>query len=113
VIGAQFLEAPTLCLGQHPLLSIGGFLGVGSHMVIVPYDSLKFVDDKASLPGGTKDGLRMLPEFVYASDRAARHHRDSDWPLPQLGRSTGSRRPNRLADSLLPSVAISMMLPPA
>jgi hypothetical protein len=55
--------------GKEPyaVLSIGGFLGMGAHMVIVPYDSLKFVDDKATLPGGTKDGLRMLPEFVYAT----------------------------------------------
>jgi PRC-barrel domain len=32
--------------GKDPyaVLSIGGFLGVGSHFVAVPYDSLKFVD---------------------------------------------------------------------
>ena len=56
--------------GKRPyaVLSIGGFLGMGSHMVIVPYDSLKFTDNKVTLPGGTKEGLKMLPEFKYASE---------------------------------------------
>jgi hypothetical protein len=50
------------------VLSIGGFLGLGSHMVVVPYESLKLVDNKIVLPGGTKDRLRMLPEFKYAAN---------------------------------------------
>jgi hypothetical protein len=49
------------------VLSIGGFLGMDSHLVIVPYDSLKLVDNKIVLPGGTKDMLKMLPEFKYAA----------------------------------------------
>ena len=55
--------------GKRPyvVLSIGGFLGMGSHMVIVAYDSLKFTDNKAMLPGGTKEGLKMLPEFKYTA----------------------------------------------
>ena len=47
------------------VLSIGGFLGMGAHLVVVPYDSLKFVDKKVVLPGGTKDSLKMLPVFKY------------------------------------------------
>jgi PRC-barrel domain len=56
--------------GKDPyaVLSIGGFLGMGSHLVAVPYDSLKFTDKKFVLPGGTKEGLKMLPEFKYASE---------------------------------------------
>ena len=56
--------------GKEPfaVLSIGGFLGMGSHLVAVPYDSLKFVDKKFELPGGTEEGLKMLPEFKYASE---------------------------------------------
>ena len=49
------------------VLSIGGFLGLGSHMVVVPYESLKLVDNKIVLPGGTKDTLKVLPEFKYAA----------------------------------------------
>src|SRR3981081_3353617 len=49
--------------GKEPyaVLSIGGFLGMGTHMVVVRYDSLKFADNKIVLPGGSKDGLKMLP----------------------------------------------------
>jgi sporulation protein YlmC with PRC-barrel domain len=49
------------------VLSIGGFLGIDTHLVVVPYDSLKLVDNKIVLPGGTKDTLKMLPEFKYAA----------------------------------------------
>src|ERR1700741_5670276 len=44
--------------GKDPyaVLSIGGFLGVGSRLVAGPYDSLKFVAKKFVLPGGTKEG---------------------------------------------------------
>ena len=55
--------------GKEPyaVLSIGGFLGMGTHLVAVPYETLKSIDDKIVLPGGTKNSLRMLPEFKYAS----------------------------------------------
>ena len=49
------------------VLSIGGFLGMDSHLVVVPYDSLNLVDNKIVLRGGTKDTLKMLPEFKYAA----------------------------------------------
>jgi hypothetical protein len=49
------------------VLSIGGFLGMDTHMVVVPYGSLKLVDNKVVLSGGTKDMLKMLPEFKYAA----------------------------------------------
>ena len=51
--------------GKQPyaVLSIGGFLGMGTHLVMVPYDTLKFAGDQVILPGGTKEGLKMLPEF--------------------------------------------------
>lgn len=56
--------------GKQPfaVLSIGGFLGMGSHLVAVPYDSLKLVDKKLVLAGGTKEGLKRLPEFKYAGE---------------------------------------------
>jgi sporulation protein YlmC with PRC-barrel domain len=50
------------------VLSIGGFLGIGARLVVVPYDSLKLVENKIVLPGGTKDTLKMLPEFKYATE---------------------------------------------
>jgi hypothetical protein len=56
--------------GKEPfaVLSIGAFLGMGSHLVAVPYDSLKLVDKRLMLPGGTKESLKMPPEFKYASE---------------------------------------------
>jgi hypothetical protein len=55
--------------GKQPyaVLSVGGFLGMGTHLVVVRYDTLKFVDKKVVLPGGTKEGLKRLPEFKYAT----------------------------------------------
>jgi hypothetical protein len=56
--------------GKQPyaVLSVGGFLGMGTRLVVVPYDTLKFVDKKVVLPGGSKEGLKMLPEFKYATE---------------------------------------------
>jgi hypothetical protein len=55
--------------GKQPyaVLSVGGFLGMGTRLVVVPYDTLKFADKKVILPGGTKEGLKLLPEFKYAT----------------------------------------------
>jgi sporulation protein YlmC with PRC-barrel domain len=49
------------------VLQVGGFLGLGGHLVAVPYDSL-VVDDsgqKITLPGASKDELKKLSEFNY------------------------------------------------
>ena len=56
--------------GKEPyaFLSVGGFLGMGTRLVVIRYDSLKFADNKIVLPGGTKDGLKMLPAFQYSKD---------------------------------------------
>jgi PRC-barrel domain protein len=53
--------------GKQPyaVLSVGGFLGMGAHLVVVPYETLKFDEKRVILPGGTKESLRMLPEFKY------------------------------------------------
>jgi hypothetical protein len=55
--------------GKQPyaVLSVGGFLGMGTRLIVVPYDTLTFTDKKVMLPGGTKDGLKMLPEFKYTA----------------------------------------------
>ena len=51
----------------YSVLSVGGFLGVGSKLVAVPYQSLQISDTKMVLPGGTKDQLKALPEFKYST----------------------------------------------
>jgi hypothetical protein len=54
--------------GKEPfaVLSVGGFLGMGTRLIIVRYDSLKLVGNKVVLLNGTKEGLKALPEFNYA-----------------------------------------------
>src|SRR5438132_929411 len=49
--------------GKQPyaVLSIGGFLGMGTRLVVVPYEMLRFGDKRVTLPGGTKKALKMLP----------------------------------------------------
>src|ERR1700749_2754483 len=49
------------------VLSVGGFLGVGSKYVVVPYSALQVRDKKMVLPGATKDSLKALPDFQYSS----------------------------------------------
>ena len=48
------------------VLSVGGFLGMGTKYVVVPYSALKVQDKKMVLPGATKESLKALPEFKYA-----------------------------------------------
>jgi len=47
------------------VLSVGGFLGIGTKYVVVPFSSLQVKDKKMMLPGATKDSLMALPEFKY------------------------------------------------
>jgi sporulation protein YlmC with PRC-barrel domain len=49
------------------VLQVGGFLGIGKHLVAVPYDSLQISEDgkKVALPGASKDELKKLSEFKY------------------------------------------------
>ena len=49
------------------IIQVGGFLGIGSHLVAVPYTSLQISDDgkHVVLPGATKEQLKNLPEFKY------------------------------------------------
>jgi hypothetical protein len=49
------------------VLQVGGFLGIGGHLVAVPYESLVIDDEgsKIQLPGASKDELRKLPEIKY------------------------------------------------
>ena len=60
----DILITPT---GQAPyvIISVGGFLGMGTRYVALPFTALKIVDKKVTLPGGTKDALQALPEFKY------------------------------------------------
>ena len=49
------------------VISVGGFLGIGTKLVAVRYDDLQPTSNNAGfiLPGATKDSLKALPEFSY------------------------------------------------
>jgi hypothetical protein len=47
------------------VLSVGGFLGMGTHYVVIPYSALEVRDKQMLFRGATKDSLAVLPEFKY------------------------------------------------
>ena len=55
------------------VVSVGGFLGMGSKMVKVPFDKLQFgntkdsSDNRVVMPGVTKDSLNGMPDYHYAN----------------------------------------------
>ncbi len=49
------------------VLSVGGFLGMGSKLVSVPFDQLKIEHDKVVMPGATKASLEGMPDYHYTN----------------------------------------------
>jgi hypothetical protein len=45
----------------YAIVSVGGFLGIGTKLVAVPFETLKIGTDSLVLPAGTKDDLKALP----------------------------------------------------
>jgi sporulation protein YlmC with PRC-barrel domain len=50
------------------VLAVGGFLGIGDKLVVLPYEQIKTMDRKIVMPGATKEAVRDLPTFKYAPD---------------------------------------------
>lgn len=54
------------------VISVGGFLGIGSKLVAVPYDRLhrettKDNGERLQFPGANKDALNAMPTFTYGN----------------------------------------------
>jgi sporulation protein YlmC with PRC-barrel domain len=49
------------------IIEVGGFLGIGSHLIAVPYKSLEISNGgkRIVLPGASKEQVKGLPEFKY------------------------------------------------
>jgi sporulation protein YlmC with PRC-barrel domain len=48
------------------VISVGGFLGIGSKLVAVPYDQLqRGQNGKTVWPGASKQSLNDMPSFTY------------------------------------------------
>jgi sporulation protein YlmC with PRC-barrel domain len=51
------------------IVGAGGFLGVGKHDVAIPFNQFKIQGTNFLLPGATKETLKALPKFEYASKK--------------------------------------------
>ena len=49
------------------IVGVGGFLGLAKHDVAIPMDQLKKDKDRFTLKGASKEALKALPEFKYAT----------------------------------------------
>ena len=49
------------------VIAVGGFLGMGSKLVAVPFEKLQMVDDKIVLSGATKASLEGMAEYHYTN----------------------------------------------
>ncbi|MEX1147331.1 MAG: PRC-barrel domain-containing protein, partial [Sphingomonadales bacterium] len=49
----------------YAVLSVGGFLGIGTSYVVVPYDDLEVHDDRMLYSGATKESIKDLRKFEY------------------------------------------------
>jgi general stress protein CsbA len=49
------------------IVQVGGFLGLGSYLIAVPYSSLQISEEgkRIVLPGASKEHVKDLPEFKY------------------------------------------------
>lgn len=51
---------------SYAVVGAGGFLGVGKHDVVIPFNQFKVHGKDFLLSGATKDQLKALPKFEYA-----------------------------------------------
>ena len=51
----------------YAVVSVGGFLGIDAHHVVVPASALELMGKKLTLHGATKESLKALPNFTFAS----------------------------------------------
>ena len=47
------------------VIAVGGFLGMGSKLVAVPFGQLKRDGERLVLPGATKETLEAMPSLMY------------------------------------------------
>jgi hypothetical protein len=52
------------------ILSVGGFLGIGAHRVVVAFGNLMIDDDEVVLPGATKEALEQMTVYDREAMRA-------------------------------------------
>jgi sporulation protein YlmC with PRC-barrel domain len=53
--------------GAFAIVSVGGFLGMGKHLIAVPFSELQ-ISSKQIVLQADKDAIKAMPEFKYARD---------------------------------------------
>ncbi|TKD15703.1 PRC-barrel domain containing protein [Rhodobacter capsulatus] len=51
----------------YAVVSVGGFLGMNAHHVVVAGSALQLMGKKLTLHGATKESLKALPNFTFGS----------------------------------------------
>lgn len=57
---------------SYVIVGAGGFVGIGRHDVAIEVSRIQDKGGKLVLPGATRDTIKSLPEFVYATDTSRR-----------------------------------------
>jgi sporulation protein YlmC with PRC-barrel domain len=50
------------------IVGAGGFIGIGRHDVAIPFAQIREQEGRIVLPGATRDAVKALPPFEYASN---------------------------------------------
>ncbi len=77
------------------VISVGGFLGIGSKLVTVDYDRLKLgADNKVVMPHATKDDLKNMQSFSYNSlEHSGSTNASHSSTATDTGTATGAAAP--------------------
>jgi len=57
---------------SYVIVGAGGFVGIGRHDVAIPVTQIQDKSGKLVMAGATKDSIKAMPEFTYATDTAKR-----------------------------------------
>ncbi len=57
---------------SYVIIGAGGFVGIGRHDVAFPISQIRELGGKIVLSGGTKEIIKAMPQFVYASSSTLR-----------------------------------------
>ena len=82
------------------VLSVGGFLGIGAHEVVAPFDALLIDDDEVVLPGASREALRRMT----AHDRDQARRERAPLRKAQPGARAGDETATNAAGEPLPGV---------
>ena len=54
------------------IVGAGGFVGIGRHDVAIPISEIRNENGRILMPGASKESVKALPAFAYATDNSGR-----------------------------------------